>query len=334
MALGMIWMRSMEERVFDMMALDARLDPEDVMLRVWMRCLIMWDHDLSTWLDDNQVEKSRTNANNNVNNELGRSLGVHLALACKFAGSGDEAIRDYVLEEVDRMLDIKLRATDAAVKEVVEMAICFSVLSTAVVMTGTRDLRTFGYVRALMNCSGLYCGSMWYEVLGLGAGLLFLGMPTDGDDGDDGGREWSFGGSPEDVAYLMIALYPSSTPEKYWSFCRNLWVLSGSLDAAGEGGDATAGGGARRGGRARDVDASEAEAMTMESVLLRIQSCGRGGGIGSGWSGGGNELETTRDDVQGLLDVFLSSCGSDGQVSDAVVESLVDRMHRLAPPSS
>ena len=77
--------------------------------------------------------------------------------------------------------------------------------------------------------------------------------------------------------------------------------------------------------------------MTMESVLLRIQSCGRGGGIGSGWSGwsgGGNELETTRDDVQGLLDVFLSSCGSDGQVSDAVVESLVDRMHRLAPPSS
>jgi len=325
-ALGMIWMRSMEERVFDMMALDARLDPEDVMLRVWMRCLIMWDHDLSTWLDDNQVEESRTNANNNVNNELGRSLGVHLALACKFAGSGDEVIRDYVLEEVDRMLDIKLRATDAAVKEVVEMAICFSVLSTAVVMTGTRDLRTFGYVRALMNCSGLYCGSMWYEVLGLGAGLLFLGMPTDGDD--DGGREWSFGGSPEDVAYLMIALYPSSTPEKYWSFCRNLWVLSGSLDAAGEGGDACFTSPSRL---PRDVDASEVEAMTMESVLLRIRSCGRGGGVGSG---GGDELETTRDDVQGLLDVFLSSCGSDGQVSDAVVKSLVDRMHRLASPSS
>ena len=58
------------------------------------------------------------------------------------------------------------------------------------------------------------------------------------------------------------------------------------------------------------ADAAEVETMTMESVLLRIRSCAHGGCHG----------------VQGLLDVFLSSYGSDQQVADAVVESLVDRM--------
>ena len=312
-ALGMIWMRSMEERVFDMMALNAYLDPEDVMLRVWMRCMIMWDHDLSTWLDANQIGIVGTVGDVGLEmNELGRGLGVHLALACKFAGTGDEVIRDYVLEEIDGMLDVKLRTTDAAVKEVVEMAICFSVLATSVVMTGTRDLRTFGYVRALMNCSGLYCGSMWYEVLGLSAGLLFLGMDREdaGLAGGCGGSSWSFGDTPKDVAYLMIAIYPSSTSEKYWSFCRNLWVLTGGMEGAGSPRPGFPSRAEMTGLDDKATDTTEVEAMTMESVLLRIRSCAHGG----------------RDDVQGLLDVFLSSYGSDQQVADAVVESLVDRM--------
>ncbi len=322
-ALGMIWMRSMEERVFDMMALEAHLDPEDVTLRVWMRCLIMWDHDLRTWLDMNQIGGHRAgthsgsyvgregdmNAAGNragdaspwdaahLMNELGRSLGVHLALACKFAGRANETMRDSILERVDWMLETKLRATDAAVKEVVETAICFSVLSAAVVMTGTRDLKTFGYVRALMNCSGLYCGNVWYEVLGLGAGLLFHG--ADHPSGESTISNWSFGSKPEDLAYLIIALYPSSTPDKYWSFCRHLWVLSGGLAEAASPAQASV----------RD-EISEDESMAMESVMLRIRSCGK---------------RCSESDVQGLLDVYLTSC-ADRQIADTVVESLVDRL--------
>ena len=301
-ALGMIWMRSMERRVFEMMALDAFLDPEDAMLRVWMRCLIMWDCELHVWLEMSQLSGNSDGRNPLTEtgcvdalvqmNELGRSLGVHLALACKLAGSRDEVARDFVLEQVDRMLAIKLCTTDAAVKEVVEMAICFSVLSAAVVMTGSRDLRTFAYVRALMNCSGLYCGSMWYEVLGLAAGLLFLGM-------DGCHPRWSFGGSAKDLAYLIIALYPSSSSEKYWSYCRNLWVLSGGVPGEPD---------ARVGNNPND--GGDDAAMTMESVLLRIRSCG-----------------STCDEaeLQELLDVFLSSQG-DEQVATAIVNSLVSRI--------
>ena len=319
-ALGMIWMRSMEERVFDMMALDAHLDPEDVTLRVWMRCLIMWEHDLRTWLDMNQIGGSHSGSQSGLHsngedainaagdnariasqqdadhqmNELGRSLGVHLALACKFAGRANETVRDYILEQVDWMLATKLRATDAAVREVVETAICFSVLSAAVVMTGSRDLKTFGYVRALMNCSGMYCGSVWYEVLGLGAGLLFQRADC------PGGSKWSFGCKSEDLAYLIIALYPSSTPDKYWSFCRHLWVLSGGLSEAASSEEATVG-----------DEIPGDEAMAMESIMLRIRSCGR---------------RCSESDVQGLLDAYLSSCGADQRIADAVVESLVDRL--------
>ncbi|MEO2192284.1 MAG: hypothetical protein ABGY24_07570 [bacterium] len=317
-ALGMIWMRSMEERVFDMMALETHLDPEDVTLRVWMRCLIMWEHDMCTWLDMNQIGGPRAGREDDVTtagdgtacqlNELGRSLGVHLALACKFAGASNETVRDYILEQVDWMLGTKLRATDAAVKEVVETAICFSVLSAAVVMTGTRDLKTFGYVRALMNCSGLYCGSVWYEVLGLGAGLLFHGADhTQGGSNNSTTSKWSFGDKPEDLAYLIIALYPSSTPDKYWSFCRHLWVLSGGLSGTSSPAGATVG-----------DEVPEDEAMAMESVMLRIRSCGR---------------PRSESDVQGLLDVYLSSCGHDQGVADAVVQSLVDRLLVSTQPS-
>ena len=51
--------------------------------------------------------------------------------------------------------------------------------------------------------------------------------------------------------------------------------------------------------------------MAMESIMLRIRSCGR---------------RCSESDVQGLLDAYLSSCGADQRIADAVVESLVDRL--------
>lgn len=62
----------------------------------------------------------------------------------------------------------------------------------------------------------------------------------------------------------------------------------------------------------------EDEAMAMESVMLRIRSCGR---------------PRSESDVQGLLDVYLSSCGHDQGVADAVVQSLVDRLLVSTQPS-
>ena len=98
-------------------------------------------------------------------------------------------------------------------------------------------------------------------MLGLGAGLLFHGADhTQGGSNNSTTSKWSFGDKPEDLAYLIIALYPSSTPDKYWSFCRHLWVLSGGLSGTSSPAGATVG-----------DEVPEDEAMAMESAGLPVQ---------------------------------------------------------------
>ncbi|KAI8101758.1 hypothetical protein M9434_006824 [Picochlorum sp. BPE23] len=247
-ALGFMYLKSGKRRVAEIFHIpnsifELRLcNPQHLCLRVLMKNLILWDDlDASAdWIDaqipgflHETTDLSKYSEPDIYLLSQARFFllsGCCLALGIRFAGSENRTVKGLIEKHLNYFLRRKSECQGNRERkenlEILESCIVDCALSLAVLMAGSGDLSTFSICRALLNRvptasntqNAITYGS--YVGLSMATGFLFLsgGMRT-------------FGTSTEDVAYLVMSIFPalsvsSSDNRAHLQALRHFYVLA------------------------------------------------------------------------------------------------------------
>ncbi len=249
LALGMMFFRTGNSAVAEWLkAPDTQflLDfvrPDFLMLRVLSRGLVLWDSIVPSeaWIEGNIPEIvlkyafSRNRYMNDPDCDIDFETmsqaycnvyaGACLALAMKFAGSGNKAAFDSlyaVTKKVIRLMSAPQLAEQAG-KTTVESCLCVLVMSLAVVMAGTGSLEVLRICRHLRSRIGQAYSYVLYGshmAISMSIGLLFLG-----------GCKLTLSTKPESIAAMLCAFFPkfpihSNDNRYHLQAFRHLYVLA------------------------------------------------------------------------------------------------------------
>ena len=240
LALGLIYLRTENSTIAakldtpDSSKLLDYVRPDVLLLRKLCKNLIMWKSIEPTraWVES-QIPvaiSERDDINDlqeldsdqvNLFSILGGSC---LALAIKFASSGDLTARDTLLHYLDITMIISItkaenydekRAIYSALQTQSLLALCLSV-----VMAGSGDIETFRRLRVLHGRIEKNHNFGAHMASSLALGILFLG-----------GSQYAFGDSNLAIAALVVSLYPvfpseESEEEVHLQVLRHFWALS------------------------------------------------------------------------------------------------------------
>ncbi|XP_059501188.1 anaphase-promoting complex subunit 1 isoform X1 [Stegostoma tigrinum] len=213
--------------------------PEFLLMRTLARGLIMWDEikPNSTWINSNipPIVRQNNTSLNTMDGQVAEDVdlqtmrqahiniiaGACMAMGLRFAGSSNAAAFNCLYKYVKMFLE-SVSSPAAALAGHHNLETCLSVvlLSLALVMAGTGNLKVLQFCRFMHKRTGGEMNYGFHMASHMALGLLFLG----------GGR-YSLCTSNSAIAALLCALYPRfpahSTDNRYHlQALRHLYVLA------------------------------------------------------------------------------------------------------------
>lgn len=187
--------------------------PDLLLLRALGAQVIMWDSIGSSkeWIESqippviSQLLQTKSNGifsefNSDTISYYYIKAGLVMAMALKYSSSGDESVRDVIIDFLDKVVELSENSATTHDQLLVKHSLLHIqntlCLSASIVMTGTGDLKTLRRLRRLsLQTRKDTCGVNIAVHMSLG--ILFLG-----------GGQYRFGHDNLSIACLIISLYP------------------------------------------------------------------------------------------------------------------------------
>ena len=159
------------------------------------------------------------------------TAGCIIAMAMKYAGSGDLKAKNLIIDEIKKLRKLKTIKTDfssdRATKNKVELYNLFHLfsvhcLSLSIIMAGTLDADCLKIIRVIRKRLQFQLHSHYGFNMAINMAIGFLGLGSGG---------YTFGKSEMDIASLLISIYPHfpleiNDNQYHLQALRHLYVLA------------------------------------------------------------------------------------------------------------